>query len=183
MSPKLLNLLLIISSFAMYYLLINPLYTGVGPIWQPENSVTSLRSLNQQYDDVLAQAESLNKEAEDLRKKYNSLDADSKKKMETMVPTSIDPVRFLSEVNKIAAESGIALVSTSYSDTPKSATTPAAYQLSFSVKTTYAKFKEFMSNYENSLRLFTLQSVSFSAPEKEGDLTTFQVKLNTYYLK
>ncbi len=183
MSPKLLNLLLIVFSFTLYYLVISPLYSGIGAIWQPEKSIAALKTLNAQYDQTLSQAEGLLKQADQLRKEYNALDASSKEKMLRMVPESVDPIRLLSEVDRIAAESGIGLASVSYADIPQATKFAGAYQLSMSVKTSYPKFKEFMRNYENSLRLFTLQSVNFSAPEKEGDLITFQVRLLTYYLK
>lgn len=183
MSPKLLNLLLIVLSFTIYYLVISPLYSGVGAIWQPEKSITSLKMLNTQYDQTLSQAEGLLKQADALRREYGSLDEASKQKMLVMVPQNIDPLRLLSEMNLIAAESGIGLGAVTYADIPQATKLAGAYQLSFAVKTTYPKFKEFMHNYENSLRLFSLQAVSFAAPEEPGDLIPFQVKMNTYYLK
>lgn len=183
MSPKLLKLLLLVLTFTIYYLVISPLYTGKGALWQPEKSIGALRDLNAQYDQTLSQADDLYKQAEQLRREYAAIDETSKQKMLKMVPKSIDPVRLLSELNIIAAASGISLGGVSYSDTAKEINLAGGYQLSFTIKTSYQKFKEFMSNYENSLRLFTLHSVAFSAPEKETDLISFQVRLTTYYLK
>lgn len=183
MSPKLLNLLLLVASFAVYYLVLNPLYTGVGTIWQPEQGVSAVRDLNNQYRDTLAQADLLYKQAEGLRTDYGKVQADTKQTMTMMVPDSIDPVRLVSEVSNIASQAGVALGDISYAANSDNDPLLGSYTVSFNVKTSYSKFKELMRNYETSLRLFTIQSVSFGIPQKEGDLITFQVKLETYYLK
>lgn len=183
MSPKLLNTFLLIASFALYYVVIGPLWTGIGTVWSPAHGITDLRSSEAQYANTVDQAADLFRQGKELRSQYEAIDEATKQKMIQMVPASIDPVRLLSEVNNIAAQSGIAITGVTYSEGGASDKLRGAYDLGFSVKTTYPKFKEFMRNYETSLRLFTLQSVSFSAPDKPDDLMTFQVKLRTYYLK
>ena len=47
----------------------------------------------------------------------------------------------------------------------------------------YENFKKLMDTFEKSMRLFSIQAVSFTAPEKDGDLTSYDVKLQTYYIK
>ncbi len=183
MSPKILNTFLLIASFVVYYVVISPLWNGTGTVWSPERGITELRSLESQYRDTVSQAAELFNKGKELRSQYEAIDEETKLKMAQMVPASIDPVRLLSEVNNIAAQSGIALTGVTYSEGGAADKLRGSYDIAFTVKTSYPKFKEFMRNYETSLRLFTLQSVTFSAPDKADDLINFQVKLRTYYLK
>ncbi|MEZ0208848.1 MAG: type 4a pilus biogenesis protein PilO [Candidatus Paceibacterota bacterium] len=185
MSKNLLNLLLIVTAFAVYYLVINPLYTGVGSVWQPSSSIKSLKDMNVQYDTTLAQADGLYNQAQTLKAQYTNISPTQKEKMELMVPNSIDKIRLLDEVQGVGKERGLYLENLSYSEggTNIGALTLGSVGVSFTVKTSYPKFKELMDDFEKSLRLFSIQSVSFSSPEKEGDLFLFQVKLITYYLK
>jgi hypothetical protein len=184
MSPKLLSLLLVVASFALYYILLGPLWSGAGSVWSPSvGGIKDLRVSEAGYDTAVNEAKSLFKQGEQLQREYAAVDPMVKEKMDIMVPSSVDPVRLLDEVTAIAEVSGIGLSSVTYSEVVGGDKLRGAYDVSFSVKTTYSKFKEFIENYEKSLRLFTLQSVSFSSPEKADDVTTFQVKLRTYYLK
>lgn len=183
MSTKLLNLLLLVGSFALYYVVLNPLYTGEGSVWQPEQSISSLRNSNSQYDQTLSQVESLFKEAETLKKQYNNIADDVKRKMSIMVPSGIDPVRLVSEVSNVANETGLSLNDVSYSENTNTAGGRGAYTVSFSVKTTYTKFKELMRNYETSMRLYNVLTTSFNVSETDSTLINYQVKLETYYMK
>lgn len=183
MSKNLLNLLLIVATFALYYVAIGPLYTGAGGVWQPAQSVQSLRMLNNQYDETLAQADNLFTQAETLRGQYSRISNDQKDKMKVMVPDTIDKVRLLSEVHAIGVQSGLTLNELSYSEGQTLGTGRSAAGVSFAVKTTYPQFKALMDTFEKSLRLFSIQSVTFAAPEQEGSLVTYQVKLETYFIK
>lgn len=183
MSKNLLNLLLIVTVFAMYYLVISPIYNGIGGVWQPALSIPQLRNMNAQYDTTLAQADTLYNQAQTLRAQYANVSPEEKQKMEMMVPNSVDKIRLLDEVDAIGKKTGLALDSLSYSEGTSAINGLGAAGISFIVKTNYPKFKELMDNFEKSLRLYSVQTVTFSSPAKDGDLTSYQVKLNTYYLK
>lgn len=183
MSKNLLNLLLIVTIFALYYLVINPLYKGVGGVWQPEYSIKALQEMNKQYDETLAQAESVSQQAQALKSDYAKISDVQKQQMKVMVPDSIDKVRLLSEMINISAKTGMPFSELSYSEGTANTSGKGTAAVSFSVKTTYPKFKDFIAEIEKSLRLFSIQSVTFSAPEKGSELMTFQVKLETYHIK
>lgn len=183
MSKNLFKLLLGVGSFAIYYIILNPLYTGMGSIWQPERSISSLRDLNLQYSETLQQANTLYAQAENLRTQYNSIPDLAKEKMGLMVPDNVDPVRLLNEVNNIANQTGLAISDLGYISSPQTMGNYGTYTVSFTVTTTYSKFKELMHNYETSLRLFTIKNVAFAVSQKDSALIDFQVKLETYYIK
>ena len=183
MSKNLLNFLLVASIFALYFLLIGPLYKGVGGVWQPQESVQSLIELNKQYDEALAQADSLAVQAKTLKTEYDRVNPEEKAKMQIMVPDSIDKVRLLSEISGIVASTGLVVSDLSYGDGSASPNGRGSVIVSFMVRTTYPNFKEFIGAFEKSMRLFSIQSVAFTVPEKQGDLTTYQVRLEAYYIK
>lgn len=183
MSPNIFKLFLIVLIASLYMIAIKPLYTGVGTLWAPDQSVTALKQLNGEYDAILAQAEALVSQADKMRGEYVKVDTTTKEKLAVMVPDTIDAPRLVNEVNAIAEGAGLSLTDLTYSQSSTADPLRGSYVVSFGVKTTYARFKELMRLYENSLRLFSIQLVSFSAPLKEGDPVNFQVKLETYYLK
>lgn len=161
-----------------------PLWNGNGSLWSPSGGgIKTLISKESQYAETSSKAEELFQKGEKLKSEYEAVDDATKQKMLLMVPLKIDKIRLLSEIDKIANDSGIALTNVSVNDSPLPDKLKGSYSVSFNVKTTYTKFKEFMINYENSLRLFTLDSINFSAPEKIDDAIDFKVTLKTYYLK
>jgi hypothetical protein len=183
MSPKLLNLFLAVGAFALYYLVLSPLYNGAGSVWQPQQSIAALQQANGDYDVAIAQAGPLATQADILKKQYAGVSEDSKQKMKIMVPDSIDPVRLMSEVDTLATKAGFNLQDINYAQGQSSSASTGSYRITFTVKTTYPKFKQLMHSFETSLRLFSIQSVSFSVPDKSVDIISFQVTLETYYIK
>jgi hypothetical protein len=183
MSKNLLSLLLLVATFAVYYLLIGPLYKGTGGVWQPTESVQSLMALNTEYDQTLALADSLYSQATSLQAQYSKISVDDKAKMAIMVPESIDKVRLLSEVSNLVESTGLTASDIGVTDGNSALPGRGVMNVSFTVKTNYPKFKELMDDVEKSMRLYSIQNVTFSAPAKEGDLTSYQVQLQTYYLK
>jgi Tfp pilus assembly protein PilO len=182
MNNKNIIVLLGIGTILLYYLLIRPLYNGVGNVWQPEHGIKTLMQMNAEYDEALAQASSLFGKADTLRKEYSEVSSEQKQKMNVMVPDSVDIVRLLSEVNSIGVEQGVPLINLSASEVGAAVEGKGTVGISFAVKTTYLQFKQLMEAFEKSMRLFSVQSVSFSSPE-DGGATLYQVKLETYYLK
>lgn len=184
MSPKLLYTLLAVGSFALYYLLLSPLWTGAGSVWAPSSGgVKDLRTQHAQYEASVEEAKDLFGKGKKLQAEYESVDSAMRDQMAVMVPEKVDPVRLLNEITAIAKASGLSIAGLSSTETATGDKLRGAYDISFGVQTSYPKFKEFIHNYETSLRLFTLQSVSFASPAQADDLITFQVKLRTYYLK
>lgn len=184
MSPKLLNIFLLMFSGVIYFFFINPVYTGVGSLWTPEKGIIQLRTDKQRYTSTLDQVGTIVAQAGTLKKEYAGVTDEEKAKMQMMVPNSIDKVRLLSEITNIASQSGTTLDTLNVSDLKSYGDKAVgAYTVTFSIKATYPRFKEIMRNYETSLRLFSTESVAFSASEKETDPITFNVRMMTYYMK
>ncbi len=178
MSPKLFNTLLIISSIVLYFYVVKPLYTGVASgLWVPEQSVQSLLDSKKQYDATIVGVDAIIRQGKTTLTQYNTFDDATKNTMMIMVPTSIDEVKLLSELTKIANDSGFAIEDLSVKDKT------GEYTVTFVIKTTYPNFKRFIANYEKSMRLLTLKSASFIPSKDERDIIKFNVELTTYYMK
>ncbi len=183
MSKKLLYVLLGLGSFVIYYQGIRPLYFGEGEIWQPAAGIQSLRDLNAEYDQTIQEAETLKAQADSLKADYTAIPENQVKEMQVMVPDSVDKVRLLSEMSKVLTSQGFSSQSLSITEEAGGTDGKGAYSVSFNVKTTYPRFKELIETFEKSMRLLSVRTVSFTAPEKEGDLISYDVKFITYYLK
>jgi hypothetical protein len=110
MSPKLLNILLIALPAVLFYGYLMPYYTGEGGlVWTPEKSIKTLQVENVLFANTLKQTGIIKDAAEKFEKDYNSFDADTKQKISTMLPDTIDPVKLRNEVINIAAKTGVAI--------------------------------------------------------------------------
>lgn len=182
MPKKQLNILLLLISFFLYYVFIGPLYKGTGGVFSFGEGVSTLKNKNAEYDSALAEADRLLQDAKEKVTAYQKISEQEKTAMKIMLPESVDKIRLLHELNTISVTTGIPLKDLMTSENQAQADGKGVVNLSFTTKTTYARFKELMSVIEKSMRLYSVKSVSFSAPD-EGDLITFNVTLETYYLK
>ncbi len=180
MSPKLLNILLIVSSYVLYFYIAVPIYTGaVSILLTPgENNIKSLIEKKEKYVLANESIETLITEAKSIQGKYDAFDQATKDKIMIMIPESIDNIKLLSELTRIANENGITLDSLSVKEKGG-----GEYAVNLTMMATYSQFKEFITYYENSMRLLALQSVNFSPSKNETDEYKFSVEFLTYYLK
>lgn len=178
MTPKLLNILLLTLSYVLYHYFVGPLYTGDGTgLWSPgENNIKSLRALNSSYTATIDEANKLVSQAKILQKQYDSYDEATLHKLEIMVPDKVDTLVLLDELNRLMSDSG-PVDTLGVKDKGN-----GEYQVSFTVYTTYTKFKQFITYWEKSMRLFSLQTVNFSPGKKEEEVVKFTVEFTTYYM-
>ena len=163
---------------------ISPLYSGGGQLYVPDTNIKASRELISQYTSALSQADTLIKQANDLKGDYDSFDEATKATLYTMLPTSINPVLLSDELTELIKTTNLetdgisqrVTVSSMYPDL-------GAYDLSFSVNGTYDDFKRVLRILQSSLRMYDIQAVSFTPAEKEGETTKMQISFKTYFLK
>lgn len=178
MSPKLFNILLIVASLVLYFYVVDPLYTGAdGVFWAPKDNVKSLKASGQPYTSTINGIPKIMRDAKNMSKEYEVFDEKAKNTIMIMVPTSVDEVKLLSEITEVANREGFALDGLAVKDKK------TYFTISFSVKTTYPRFKTLMIAYEKSMRLIALDSVSFNPVKDETEPIKFSVELVTYYMK
>lgn len=178
MSPKLLNSLLIVASFVIYYYIVNPLYFGSPSVYfDNEKSIPKLTEKIRTYDKTIEAVSLLKNHAKVSSAQFEALTEEDKKKILTMVPVEINDIKLMSELTKIGIDSGVMIEGMGVKDKG------GYYSVSFNITTTYTNFKEVMKFWESSMRLFSLQSVSFSPGKTEEDMIKFNIELYTYYMK
>lgn len=192
MSPKLLNILLIMLPVSLYYGYIEPVYTGQpGFVWTPESSIMALQAENVEYKNAFNQIEAIENEINKLNGDYIAINQDLKNKVNMLLPSEINEIKLRNEVNSIASKMGIAISNLTVLEiTRQTAPKLKGYKVSFSVKGHYIDLKKMFERYEKSTRLFILSSISikksFSDQIKEDDdvqLLDAIVSYDVYYLK
>lgn len=180
MSPKLLNILLIVSSYVLYFYILVPVYTGVDSVLLTpgDNNIKSLIETKEKYILANESIEGLVNEANSLQSKYDSFDQKTKDNIMIMIPESVDSIKLLSELSRIAHERNVPIDGLSVKDK-----NTGEYSVSLSIMATYSQFKDLITYYENSMRLLAVQSVTFSPTKNETDEYKFNIEFLTYYLK
>lgn len=171
MSPKLFNILLVLTPLVLYFGYLSPMYEGVpGFVWTPESNINTLKSQNVQYSNALNQVDFVSKEMDKINKDYNTVDPAIKEKVILLLPDSIDPIKIRNEVVAIANESGVALNGLQVISSAKIQTKEiGTYTVSFTILAHYPVFKKLIENFEKSTRLFVLDSIIINHPEKVND--------------
>lgn len=182
MSKKLLNIFLLLATAVMYFMFISPLYKGTGGVFSLGEGIKTLSTTKAEYDVALAEADNIIEDARQKLEGYRKITEEEKRKMMIMVPQSVDTIRLLHELDRLSVTTGLAFDSLSVAELSKSSNGVGSIGVSINVKTTYSQFKRFTEVLERSMRLFSIKSVTFTAPETEGDLISFGVMLETYYL-
>lgn len=191
MSPKLLNILLIALPAVLFYGYLMPYYTGEGGlVWTPEKSIKTLQVENVLFANTLKQTGIIKDAAEKFEKDYNSFDADTKQKISTMLPDTIDPVKLRNEVINIAAKTGVAISGLKVEKDPKGEGGLNFYKVTFGVKTRYPTFKTLVESYERNKRFFLLDMATISRPKSDDEEKEIQedvldstVTFRVYYMK
>jgi hypothetical protein len=179
MTPKILNIILIVSSWLLYSYVVDPLYSGTPSfLFQEGQGFNDLIKTRNAYDKTIEEVPKLIKQASVAKTTYENISPADKKNILIMVPVSVNDIKLMSELTNIGVESGVPLDGMGIKDKGN-----GEYSVSFSVITTYTNFKSIMKVWENSMRLFRLQSVSFSPGKTEEELIKFSVELSTYYMK
>ncbi len=138
-------------------------------------------------DQILLNANELKAVRNKHLEKYKSLPPEELEKLNKFLPDRIDNVRLIIDVDNIAARYGMTLknVRVKNDGTKSQATLGASDKpyasvgLSFAVSSSYENILRFLADLEKSLRLVDINSVTFTAGDKDFD--EYQIDLVTYW--
>lgn len=169
--------------------------------------IKELKAEASSYNLALDNARSLQETRDELAMKYNSFDPDDIDRVEKLLPDSVDNIRLIIEIEKIAAKYGMILKQVKYdtfdaddesTGSLKTETKSNAlmsnkeygeFELQFSTEGDYTKFLSFLRDIEQSLRVVDITDVGFSSL---SDVTTtglssgsykYDFTVKTYWLK
>jgi len=178
----LLPLILVASAVAGFVLITQPIY----------DEATALQIEADKYNEALANAKILQEERDRLVTKLNNFNPIDLERLEKIVPESVDNIKLILEIQKVAQERGILVKNVKFqpeqfSEVDPDATTVARtnqsgnvrrpgavqnldydiYDLEFSIEGRYGAFVEFMKLMEKSLRVVDVRTISFTPGTSE----------------
>ncbi len=185
-----------------FFMFTNPMYT----------EISSLKTEANSFNQALDNSKALESERDKLTQRYNTIGADNLAKLAKLLPESVDNIRLILEIEKIAAPYGMALRDVRYdvadetsessnvgvggAPTGRSAATTitrrqsnyGTWNLEFSTSGSYKNFLSFMEDLESNLRIVDIVSVDFSSETgstgaQASDLYKYNFKIRTYWLK
>lgn len=186
--------ILILVAIGGFFLLAKPLF---GDISLKKSEIKS-------YDEALNNSKALESLRDSLTQEYNSFSQSDLSRLEKLLPDSVDNIRLILEIEKIAAPYGMVLRDVDYdvyagqekNGTPAQSRVSSvkdygAWNLQFSTQATYNNFINFLKDLEKNLRVVDLVSVEFSSNAGRGatpnsslpEVYRFNFKLKTYWLK
>ncbi len=189
-------IILIAIAVTVFFTFLTPLYNDIG----------TLRSEVSGYDEALTNSKALESERDKLTAKYNSIGGENLERLAKLLPESVDNIRLILEIEKLAAPYGMNLKDVKYDATGAAdakAAVPGAempggllasaasknygiWNLEFSTQGNYDNFMNFLRDIERNLRIVDVTSVSFASNEGLGvgsNIYTYTFKIKTYWLK
>ncbi len=177
MRKLLLPLILFGLSFSAFFWYIQPTYAEIQEI-QSEVS---------QYDATLDKVAQLQQIRDDLLSTYNSIQSRQLDRLNKMLPDAVDTVKFLIELDEVAASHGMSVQDISFNKTPNSQSGESGnsgqyntIEAVFNVSGPYEDMLSFMRDIERSARLIDLQNVNVSTNQDGGE-NQYQFTLQTYW--
>jgi len=182
-------IILIGIAIAGFFTFTSPLYT----------QISSLKTEIASYDEALNNSASLESERDKLVKKYNNLDKDNLAKLKKMLPDTVDNIRLILEIEKLAMPYGMELNDVKY-DTKTQTTTNitgtnptvqnnkttvqdnkdyGTWDLEFSTQGSYFNFLSFIKDLEKNLRIVDISSIQFSSGGNASSKSVINTGIST----
>lgn len=179
------SILMLGASIAGFALFVVPQYS----------EISALRAQAADFNQVLANARTLQEQRNRLVEKYNAIDPILRAKLDTMLPRNPENVKLILELDNIAKQYGMALQNVKIEDTAADAQAavvrPGAtaangelgtLKITFSLSGPYSGFTSFISTMEKSLRIVDVEKVTFTALDEKQNYQ-YTVGVKTYWLK
>ena len=173
-------IILIIISGALFVTWIDPQY----------QEIKDKQTEKARFDETLAKTVEIREFRKDIQSKYNTIETRDIERLQKMLPTHIDNIRLILDVNSVAnarqmtiSDIRIDLKDDSTGDIAVSDMgTYGSVGFRFTVVTTYANFKQFLDDLATSLRVIDVTSVEIESIQGEDQFYRFNVGIKTYWL-
>jgi hypothetical protein len=187
-----LPLILIASSFAVFFGYVDPNYKGganqTSSNYQ-QDGVVFLTSELAKYNDILQSSTKIVSQRDALITKRNNILAPDEAKLTRLLPSNIDNIRLIIEISGIAQNRGLTAKNISVGDMTQTTSNTigqnsssyGTLSLTFTVTASYNDFLNLLKDLEKNLRLLDVTNISFHSTE--SGLYDYTVTLNTYWLK
>ncbi len=180
-------------SLAMFFGFTNPIL----------GDISNLKTLSSSYNQALSNSKELEMERDKLTAKYNTIDPQNIEKLGKLMPDSVDNIRLILEIEKIAAPYGMTIKDVQYNSPEQNSASVSqraggggvtsglygTWNLQFSTQGSYDNFVSFLKDLEDNLRIVDVSSISFTSEDIPGlnpnlpRVYKFDIALSTYWLK
>jgi hypothetical protein len=175
--------ILVIAAVGLFVVYTNPTY----------QATHTLQAQASAYDDALTKSQQLRAIRDQLLSKRNTFSADDVQKLQEVLPDNVDNIRFIIDVNNIAARHNISLSDvqlgtiggTAQTDQSVAAASSGgavgSVDIGFTINASYSDMLAFLGDLEHSVRLIDVEKLSFTAPSS-GTTTNYTFVVRTYWL-
>lgn len=163
-------------------------FAYVSPTWN--GAIADTQAAIESNDAALVSAQEYNKKKEVLAQQYNEMDATSLKRLNALLPDSVDNVSLILSLNALAAGSGLVLsnvdvsAGTNADATGSLATNTSpvnSIDLSLAATGSYASFQKFLDGVERSQRLLDVRNLNVTG--SNTNQYTYQMTIRLYWLR
>lgn len=183
MFRTLIPIILIVASGLLGFFYIFPIYEKITIAMKEEKGI----------DEALQKTKEIGTIATELRNKVESISVSDIDKLDTILPSEIDEIRFVNMLNSIASRHNLSLGGPTVTE-GASGVGDADEQglntigVSFSVTASYETFIAFAQDLERSLSIADVHSIALSAPsagedDEVSDSYNYDIELSTYWLE
>ena len=178
----LMPVILIIISGALFFTWVDPQY----------QLIKEKQAEKEKFDETLAKTAQIREFRNEVQRKYNAIDEESLERLKKMLPTHIDNIRLILDVNSVAAKRGMDIADIKIDLENNNAGVDeidvtdqgnfGTVGFRFTVVTTYDNFKAFIDDLALSLRIVDVDSIEIQPIEGEDNFYRFNLGIKTYWL-
>lgn len=153
----------------------------------------SIRGLSEQkgiLNEKLSSLKEIEKERENILVSYNSVGDVNREKVNKILPSQMEEMDLIVEMERIAVKSGVVLKDVNISDAKqaqesansaknKEGLYPNEVGLTVKASGSYQSFKEFLKNIEANLRIIDVESLDFISGDV--DFYEYNMKIKSYW--
>ncbi len=168
MSPKLLNILLVLVPAMLYNFVYLPLTTGTPSVLlAPSASIRGLQTKNVQYANTLNLVTDIQTNIKKINDDYKAVSPATTTIVETMLPDTIDQLKLRKEVIAIADAAGVGLKEVKIRE-DRSSTAVGSYIIDFTFKARYKNAKLLLDEYEKNRRFYIINALNIKKIDPKG---------------
>ncbi len=142
------------------------------------------------YQDKIEKVHQIESRKNALLIEYNKINAQDVKKVETLIPSSLNFVKLAADIDAVASRYGISINNVAVVNNQAPVDSVAASEtvdtrthnsaaFSFEFTSSYSKFNDFLNDLEKSLRILDIKSIDITTGE-EG-VYVYKVTFDTYW--
>lgn len=178
-------IIFIVLAIGIFFVVVDPQY----------QEIQKLLEVKEDNDKLLSKATELREKREVLTSKYKNISEEERDQLNKVLPETVDNVRLILDIDNIARKYGIILKGITISGGLEEAGSESnqiidktdkqygVISLGFSFSSSYADFKSFMIDLENSLRIVDITAFEINSDNPQNGLYNYSIDLNTYWLR